>query len=380
MNLRLTRLLAFAVAVLAAGALAVTVHADTVVEEIVARINNDVITKSDLERGRMQLRQEGKQANANEQAIAEQENDLLRDMIDQQLLVQRGRDLGITADAELIKRLDEIRKNAGLSSLEELEQAAQQQGVNFEDWKQTMRNQIITREVIAREVSGKLSVGPDELQRVYEQNKARLTRPETIRLSEILIPTERPGPDSTPEKPTTIPMGDADVAQQKIAAEKALALIRSGSSFEEVAKQASAGATAAQGGDIGEFRRGTLAKELEQKTFDEMKAGDVSDIIRTRQGFVILKVSEHKTPGVPAYKDVARQVEEGLYMQKLQPALRAYLTKLREESYIVVKEGYVDSGASPNQTIPVVSTGPMPGDKKQKEESRRFYCLWLCKS
>lgn len=378
MNLRHTRLLA--VAALVAGALAL--HADTVVEEIVARVNNDVVTRSELERTRQQLAQEVKQAKvANpDQLFAEKEKDVLRDIIDQQLLVQRGRELGITGDAELIKRLDEIRKNAGLASLEELEQAAQQQGVNYEDWKQNLRNQIITREVISREVSAKLTASPDELERFYEQHKQELAQPESIRLSEILVPTEKPGPDSTPEKPTTVPMEEADVQQQRVRAERALELIRSGTPFEEVAKQVSAGATAAQGGDIGEFKRGVLAKELEEKTFDQMKAGDVSDIIRTKQGWVILKVTAHKQAGTPSYKEVARQVEEALYYQKMQPALRAFLTRLREESYIVVKEGYVDTGASPNQTVPIVSTGPMPGDKKQKEESRHFYCLWLCKS
>jgi len=376
MTLRLARY--FAAAVLLAAALAL--HADEVVEEIVARINNDVITRTEFDRNQRQLEQEARQANASAQQLEEQKKDLLRDMIDQQLLVQHGRDLGITADAELIKRLDEIRKNAGLSSLEELEQAAQQQGVNYEDWKQNLRNQIVTREVIAREVSSKLTVGPDELQQFYDQHKQRFAQPETVRLSEILVPTEQPAPDSTPDNPKTIPMGDADLAQQKATAERALALIRSGTPFEEVAKQASSGPTAQRGGDIGEFKRGVLSKELEELAFDKMKPGDVSDVIRTRQGWIILKVAEHKQSGVPAYKDVQRQVEEMVYYQKLQPALRAFLTRLREQSYVVVKEGYVDSGASPNQTVPLVSTAPMPGDKKQKEESRRFYCLWLCKS
>ena len=373
MNLRLTRY--FAVAALFCAALAL--RADTVVEEIVARINSDVITRSELDRSRAQLQQEAKQQGAGAADLAEKEKDLLRDMIDQQLLVQKARDLGITGDAELVKRLDEIRKNAGLSSLEELEKAADAQGINYEDWKQNLRNQIVTREVIAREVSSKLSFGPEELQAFYDAHKSEITQPETIRLSEILFPTEAPAAD---DKSAPAPMSDAEIAQQRAKAEQALAAIRAGKPFEQVARESSGGATAAQGGDIGEFKRGVLAKELEQRTFDQMKAGDVSDIIRTRQGWVILKVTAHKQPGTPPLKDVQQQVEQGLYMTKLQPALRAYLTKLREESFVTVKEGYVDTGASPNQSVPVVSTGPMPGDEKQKEEKRKFYCLWLCKS
>jgi peptidyl-prolyl cis-trans isomerase SurA len=376
MSLRFIR---YFVAALLLGAL--TLHADTVVEEIVARINNDVITKSELERSREQLRQEIKQNNAPnpDQLFAEKDKDTLRDMIDQQLLIQKGRDIGLNSDAELIKRLDEIRKNAGLSTLEDLEKAAEQQGVNYEDWKANLRNQIITRKVIEAEVGQHLQTTPEEVQKFYDAHKAELTQPEQVKMSEILIATERPGLDSTPEKPTTMAMSDEEVAQQKAKAEQALAAIRGGKSFEEVAKQVSNGPTAAQGGDLGFFKRGVLAKELEQKTFDQMKAGEVSDIIRTKQGFVILKVTEHPAPGVPPLKEVQNQVEQALYYEKLQPALRVYLTRLREEAFIDVKQGYVDSGASPNQTKPIFSAAVSP-DEKQKKEKRKFYCMWMCKS
>src|SRR5437016_13992405 len=87
-----------------------------------------------------------------------------------------------------------------------------------------------------------------------------------------------------------------------------------------------------------------------------MKPGEVSDVIRTKQGFVILKVTEHAQAGVPPLKDVAPKVQEALYMQKLQPALREYLSKLREDAFIDVKGGYVDTGASAKQTKPVETT------------------------
>jgi len=376
MNLRFVRYL---LAALLLGAF--TLHADTVLEEIVARINNDVISRGDLEREKEELRQEIKQSKiANPDAVfAEREKDTLKEKIDQLLLIQKGKDLSINADAELIKRLDELRKNAGLGTLEELEKAAEQQGVNYEDWKLNMRNQIITRKVIQAEVGQHLQMTPEDANKFYEAHKAEFTQPEQVRLSEILVATEMAGPDSTPEKPTAIAMSEADIAQQKVKAEQALAAIRGGKSFEEVAKQVSNGPTAAQGGDLGMFKRGVLAKELEEKTFDQMKTGEVSDIIRTKQGFVILKVAEHAQPGVPPLKDVQGQVEEGLYYEKLQPALRVYLTKLREDSYIDIKPGYVDTGASPNQTKPIVTAG-VTADEKQKKEKRKFYCAWLCKS
>ena len=117
------------------------------------------------------------------------------------------------------------------------------------------------------------------------------------------------------------------------------------------------------------FKRGMLAKELEDKTF-AMKPGEVTDVIRTKQGFVILKVSEHQQAGVPGLKEMEPRIQDAIYMQKLQPSLRAYLTKLREEAFIDVKPGYVDTGASANQTKPVETTTKEANAGKLKKKKK----------
>ena len=118
------------------------------------------------------------------------------------------------------------------------------------------------------------------------------------------------------------------------------------------------------------FKRGQLAKELEDKTF-AMKAGDVTDVIRTKQGYVILKVVDHQMAGIPPLKEVLPKIQDALYYQKLQPALRAYLTKLREDAYIDTKPGYVDTGASPNQTKPVETAAAKESDAKKLNKKRK---------
>src|SRR6185369_8164172 len=130
------------------------------------------------------------------------------------------------------------------------------------------------------------------------------------------------------------------------------------------------GPTASQGGDLGLFKRGALAKVLEDQTFS-LPTGGVTAPIRTRQGFVILKVTDHQQPGVPPLKDIEPQIQEAMYFQAMQPALRAYLTKLREEAYIDIKPGFVDSGASPRQTKPVFSAYAPPAPKKKKVEQQK---------
>ncbi|MBV8891274.1 MAG: peptidylprolyl isomerase [Acidobacteria bacterium] len=368
--------ISLALSFLVAGAPAKASTADSVVEEIVARVNNQIITRSEYVREKDQLKQEAQQqdaANA-DKIYLERERDILRGLIDQQLLLEKAKDLGITADTDLVKRLDEIRKQMNLSSMDELEKAAQAQGVSFEDFKQNLRNQIITQKVISDQVGSKIQVSKDEEEQYYNNHKDEMAQPEQIRLSEILVATQKPAAANEKTGGGDKTTAEEDPHQLAVAEAKAKALldqIHKGAKFEDVAKKNSDGPTAAQGGDLGYFKRGTLAKELEDKTF-AMKPGDVSDVIRTRQGYVLLKVTEHTTAGVPALKDIESKVQEAVYMQKLDPALREYLTKLREEAFIVVKPGYVDTGASANQDNPIetsikeASARNLKGKKKKK--------------
>ena len=359
--------------------------AGQVVEEIVTRVNGQIITRSEYDRSKDQLRDDVKQqdpANA-DKLYAEREKDVLRDLVDQQLLLEKGKDLGITGDTELIKRLDSMRKDMKLDTMEELEKAATAQGISYEDFKQNLRNQIITQKVIGEEVGSHLSITKEEEQQFYDAHKSELEQPESIKLSEILIAPQKPAPDKSaagnpaPDAASDSAKQAAETAALAAAEAKAndvLKQIRAGASFEDMAKKYSDGPSAAQGGDLGVFKRGTLAKELEDRTF-AMKSGDVTDVIRTKQGFVILKVTNHQMAGVPSLKEVEPKIQDALYYQKLQPALRAYLTKLREDAYIDYKEGYVDSGASPNQTKPIETTTAKATDSKKLKKKKKLGVL-----
>ncbi len=363
-----------------------------VVEEIVTRVNGQIITRSEYQRSKDQLRDDVKQqdpANA-DKLYAEREKDVLRDLVDQQLLLEKGKDLAITGDTELIKRLDQMRKDMKLETMEELEKAATAQGISYEDFKQNLRNQIITQKVIGEEVGSHLSISKEEEQQFYDEHKSELEQPESIKLSEILIAPQKPAADKSAagnaaggdDAKTQDAAGDsakqaADAAALAAAEAKAndvLKQIHAGANFEDMAKKFSDGPSAAQGGDLGAFKRGTLAKELEDRTF-AMKSGDVTDVIRTKQGYVILKVTNHQMAGIPTMKEVEPKIQDALYYQKLQPALRAYLTKLREEAYIDYKEGYVDSGASPNQTKPIETATAKATDSKKLKKKKKLGVL-----
>ncbi len=349
--------------------------ADSVVEEIIARVNNEIITRTEYVRSRDQLKQEVQQqdpANA-DRAFAEKQRDVLRDLIDQQLLLQKAKDLGITGDTELIKRLDEMRKQMNLGSMEELEKAAEAQGASYEDFKQNLRNQIVTQHVIGEEVGKHLAMNKDEVKRFYDLHRAEMEQPEQVRLSEILIAPKRPAkpaaaPDAKPE-PLSEAETEAALAAAQTQAQDLLDQIHKGAKFEDLAKKYSDGPSAKDGGDLSYFKRGTLSKELEDKVF-ALKAGEVTDVVRTKQGYVILQVTEHQMAGIPSLKEVESRIQDELYMQKLQPALRVYLTTLREEAFIDIKNGYIDSGASAKQTKPVETTAKEASAKKLKKKKK----------
>jgi peptidyl-prolyl cis-trans isomerase SurA len=353
---------------------------ETVVEEIVARVNNSIVTREDLRRSREQMMQEVRQQQSGgdtNAAITEREKNLLRDLIDQQLLVQKGTDLGLSVDTELVKRLDDLRKEMKAESIDDLEKIAQQQGVSFEDFKQNMKNNLMTQKVISSEVGGRIQFTREEIQKFYEDHKKEFDLPERIRLAEILIPATQPS-QAKDDKGNPLPPMDPtpeQVAAAKAKADEAMAKLKAGTKWQDVAKQYSSGPTAQEGGDLGFFKRGVLDKSLEDKTF-ALKEGTTTDVVRTKQGFVILKVLEHSPAGVPPLNKMENRIQEVLYYQKIDPALRQYLTKLREDAYIDIKQGYVDSGASPNQTKLIYTSAPEARTKDLSKKKKKKFLIF----
>lgn len=336
----------------------------SVVEEIIARINDQVISKSDYARAEQELENEGRQQSWTQQQIFEQKRDLLRSLIDKQLLLSKAKELGITGETETVKRLDEIRKQNHLDSMEALQKAVESQGgVSFEDFRQQIKDNVITSEVIRNEVGRHVyeSISSADVRRYYDQHQSEFDKPEQVRLSEILIPTENP--DDTTQ---------VSAAEKK--ANDVEARLKAGNDFAAVAKTDSGGSTAAQGGDLGDYKRGQLAKVLEDATFS-LKPGEYTQPIRTKQGFVILKVTDHTAGGVQPFDAVQAQVQDQLAYSRMEPEMRKYLTRLREEAYKDIKPGYVDSGASPNeQKGNLLYSAYVPPSKKKKHVNRtRFH-------
>ena len=360
---------------------AMALRADDIVDEIIARVNDQIVTRSEMEKAKATGLEELKQRYPSDwqTRTAKAQTDTLRDLIDQQLLLERGKDLGITGETEVVKRLNQMRQQMGLASIDDLEKEAQKQGVSYEDFKEQIRISVVTQQVIGQEVGGKLHISNEDIQDWYNKHQKELEGPEEIGLSEIMVSTQPAKQNveskdkQAAEQDKTLPEDPAKVAESEAKANQLLEQLKKGVKFDDLAKKNSDGPTAAQGGTLGTFKRGELAKDLEEKTFS-LKQGENTGVIRTRQGFIILKVTAHRMAGVPALKDISDRIREAIYSERLEPAARAYLTKLREQAFIDIKSGYTDTGASPNQsnkpTIVAANGegGSRPGKVKKKKK------------
>jgi peptidyl-prolyl cis-trans isomerase SurA len=332
-----------------------------VVEEIVARVNNEIITTSELAKARTAAAEEAQQDCSGkctpeqmQVAVEDRQKYALRDLIDQSLLAQRGKDMGISVEADVVKQLDQIRIQNKLKDLDELEKAVTHEGLNWDDFKNNIRNKLLTQQVIQREVGSHITIGHDDAMKYYEEHKNEFVKPEQVALRAIELSTEG--------------KKEAEIAELKKKAEDLLKRINDGEDFGVLAKRFSDGSTAQQGGYLGVYKRGELSKELEDKVF-AMKKNQLTDVIETKQGFLILQVLERYEAGVQPYEKVEPEIMDHLYSERMEPALRDYLKTLREQSYVVIKPGYQDSAGGGNSEIEEVSATPeVTKEKKQHKK------------
>ena len=302
--------------------------------EIVARVNDQAITLAEYQKAEQQLRTEaandcqGCPPEKIEAQFKAQQKDLLRGLIDQVLMAQRAKDMGITVESDLNKRLDEIRQQNGLATLADLQKGVESSGLSWEDYKTTLRNSLLQKEVVRREVGSHLDVSADEVKQYYESHPQDFTPPERVILSEISLSTEGKNPD------------EFDSVRKKV--EGLRSSVLNGDDFHQVAAMYSQGSTAKDGGNLGTFAKGQLAPQIEAIVFQTGK-GQLTEVIQTRTGFEFFKVEDHLPSALQPMEQVEATIRSTLYTQKMQPRMREYLAELREQSYVTVQPGYTDT-------------------------------------
>ncbi len=341
------------------------------VEHIIAKVNNEIVTQGELDRTRRQLEAELKRQGVTgerlQQALKEAENDLLRDRIDHLLLVQKGKDLNINIDSEVSKYLAELQLQFKISDPDKFQQFVREQtGQPYEDFRQQTKDGFLTRRVIQQEVGSRINLPRSEVQKYYEEHKNEFVRDEQVYLREIFVSTE--GKDA------------AGVAAAEKKAKDLVERARKKENFGNLARDNSDAATAPNYGDLGAFKRGDLRPEIEELVFKQGR-GYVTDPLRQPNGFLILKVEERFEKGLQPFEVVEQEVMEKLYSPRMQPAVRVFLTRLRQDAFLEIRSGFVDSGAAPGKDTAWKDPAQFKPQTVTKEEvaarTRRRRLLWL---
>jgi parvulin-like peptidyl-prolyl isomerase len=270
-----------------------------------------------------------------QEMMAEHEKDSLRNKIDQLLLIQKAKDLDIKVDGDVSKYMANLQKQVNEPDTDRFhEMVRQQTGESFEDFKADIANNLLTEHVIRQEVQGRMNVDHKEMETYYNAHKTDFVREEKMLLREILISTEN--------------KDAAGVAAAQKKADDIVKRARGGERFAEMAHENSEAVTREQYGDLGAFKKGELAANLEAVVWTQAP-GYITDPIKVQKGFLILKVESHQKAGQATLDEAEPEIMDKLYQPKMQPALRAYLTKLRENAFLEIKKGYVDTGAAPGK-------------------------------
>ena len=327
----------------------------SVIDEIICKVNGEIVTRGDYDRTRKQmeasLRQQGAAGQVLADAVKDGERNILRERIDQLLLQTKGKELNLNVDSEVNKQLADMQRASKIADPEKFQEFVREgTGMSYEDYKSELKTQAMTNRVIRQEVSGRIQIKREEAQQYYDGHQDEFQRQERVFLREIVV-------NSDP--------GDTAAADKK--AKDLAARARKGEKFEELATANSDAASGPQGGDIGAYEKGKLRGELEKMVWDQPR-GFVTDPIPLSNGFLILKVEEHQKAGLAGFDEVQNEITSKLFNPRFQPELRRYLTDLRMNAFLEIKSGYEDSGAAPGKKTDWVDPAEIRPETVTKEQ------------
>jgi peptidyl-prolyl cis-trans isomerase SurA len=310
--------------------------AQTVVDEIVAKVNSDIILKSDLDRQleilRADLQAQGVPAPDLASTMGTLTPNILRDLIDEHLLVQKAAEYGLETEANLqvLRTMDSIREQNGFETIEDLEEAILNQGDTPEGIRESIRRQYLSEQVLNYEVRSRVIATTDELREYYDAHLADFDRPRGVNLAEI----------------AKVVGGRTRAEAEEIRAEMEaiLARVRDGEDFFQIALEESESTTAPAGGVLGYFEDGMLGPEFEEAA-STLERNQISDIFEVGDALVIIRLLERHDGGILSFESARTEIDNIVSQEKAVPRIREYLTRLRRDGFVEVREGYVDTGA-----------------------------------
>jgi peptidyl-prolyl cis-trans isomerase SurA len=331
-----------------------------VVEEIAAKVNSEIITRGELDKAHKDaeqgLRAEGLTGPRLSEALNDAATNALRDQIDQILLVQKGKDLNIKVDPEINRELARLQVESKITDPEKFHDYIREgTGMSFEDYRDFLTRKMLSQRVIGQEVSYRITTPEPELKKFYDEHLTEFVRKDSqVYLSQILLSTE----GKTPEQVTAAEAKAKDLVVRARKGEKFTDLVRENSDDPETAKN---------GGQLPPYQKGMMIPQIENIVFKEKK-GYITDPIKVPQGFLILKIEERFEAGQATFEEVKNNIQEKMAAPRMDSKIREYLTRLREEAFLQIKDGYTDTGAAPGKDTRWKDVAQLKPQTTTKEE------------
>ncbi len=336
----------------------------TVVDEVIVQVNDDVITLSMLKRETRErieaLKQQGMTEQQATEEVTKKQAELIAVLINEKLLLQRGKEMDMASDieAEVNRRMLQIARDQGITTIEKLYEAMRQSGLNPEEVRRTMRTEMMKQAVLQQEVDRRiyLNFTAKEVKDYFDAHPEKFRKPESVKLSEIYLG-----------------LTGKDEAAVKARALELVTQIRAGADFKALASANSERERNGQrtaptdGGFVGEFDVPNLREDL-VGALKDVKVGGVTEPIRTGEGYQILRVDERTPAGTtPTFND--NRVREAMLGERQAKEREAYLQSLRNEAFIKVTEAY-KPGVEPLLKIkaPVAAKGDAKSDDKKSKK------------
>lgn len=296
--------------------ISLSLFSSEVVERIVAIVNEDIITLSDIKKVDLNIRIalssrfEGKEL---EEKLEEARKNLLEDLIQRKLLLAKAKEDGMDVESETKMVIENILKENNLSSEKDLEELMKEEGINYTTWKEELKKNLLQQKVIRKYVDSNISVDNAEMLDYYRKHPEEFTEPEEVKIKGIFL-EEKEGVEERMKK-----------IEEELKSK----------SFEEVAEIYSEGPEKEKKGDLGTFKKGEMDKSLENHVFS-MKVGELTQWIKTSKGYYILKLEEKKEAKLKSFEEARDEILEKIIEIKREPLLKKFFDDLRAKSYIKI--------------------------------------------
>jgi peptidyl-prolyl cis-trans isomerase SurA len=313
--------------VLLCAILTASVAHAVILDRVVAVVNDDVITLTEVQEEGLQVIRKIVQETMGaerERQLRGTERQILDELVLRRLQLQEAKKEKIEATpAEVQSAIEELKKRNGLASDEDLRAALSRELLSEEQFRRGIAEQVIMTKLVARRVRSKVVVLDDEVQQYYEQQQGQFKDMSQFKMRHLLVAVP---PQATP----------SEVSRAKKRIEEAQRLVKSGTNFPAVAQQYSEGPLAVSGGEVWTMKRGDLSPELEQVAL-ALPIGQASDIITTPAGFHLIVVEE-RVPGLALpFDQVKEQIRATLFNQKTEATFKEWIEGLKTKANVEMK-------------------------------------------